>query len=64
MWAHEHWYLNERDGGAADIVTFGGRAGMSGFYSSRDYVTDGSAAFDQNVDMVSVLNYGLSWKAI
>lgn len=36
IWAQEHWYLNERDGGHADIVTFGGRAGISGFYASRD----------------------------
>ena len=36
MWAHEHWYLNsEQDGGAPDIVTFGGWAGISGFYSGR-----------------------------
>ena len=40
MWAHEHWYLStERDGGPPDIVTFGGRAGMSGFYSSRAFKT-------------------------
>lgn len=38
MWAHEHWYLNESmDGGAPDLVTFGGRAGISGFYSTREF---------------------------
>jgi 4-aminobutyrate aminotransferase / (S)-3-amino-2-methylpropionate transaminase len=36
MWAHEHWYLNE----PADLVTFGGRAGISGFYSTLDYRMD------------------------
>jgi hypothetical protein len=62
MWAHEHWYLSERDGGAPDIVTFGGRAGISGFYSSKSYSGDAtSAMFDQNVNMVDVLNYGVMW---
>lgn len=61
MWAHEHWYLSERDGGAPDIVTFGGRAGISGFYSTRDI---GTASDDQNVNMVDVLNYGVTWKSI
>jgi 4-aminobutyrate aminotransferase / (S)-3-amino-2-methylpropionate transaminase len=37
MWAHEYWWLHERDGGAPDMVTFGGKAGISGFYSSYDY---------------------------
>jgi 4-aminobutyrate aminotransferase/(S)-3-amino-2-methylpropionate transaminase len=61
MWAHEHWYLSERDGGAPDIVTFGGRAGISGFYSTRDI---GTASDDQNVNMVDILNYGVTWKSI
>lgn len=63
MWAHEHWYLSlERDGGAPDIVTFGGRSGLSGFYSSKQFSAEGH--FDSNVDMVGVLNYGLTWRAI
>ena len=66
MWGHEHWYLSaERDGGAPDIVTFGGRAGMSGFYSTKEYVAHSDCgAFDSNVNMVDVLNYGLTWRAI
>ena len=36
MWAHEHWWLQERDGGAPDMVTFGGKAGISGFFSQYD----------------------------
>lgn len=32
MWAHENWNLSN----GADIVTFGGKAGISGFYSTRD----------------------------
>jgi 4-aminobutyrate aminotransferase/(S)-3-amino-2-methylpropionate transaminase len=37
MWAHDYWYLNETDGGCPDIVTFGGKTGVSGFYSTIDY---------------------------
>jgi len=33
MWGHEHWNLND----PADIVTFGGKAGISGFYSKLEY---------------------------
>lgn len=33
MWAHEHWFLSE----PADLVTFGGKSGISGFYSTLDY---------------------------
>lgn len=28
MWGHDNWYLHD----PVDIVTFGGRAGISGFY--------------------------------
>lgn len=61
MWAHEHWWLMERDGGAPDIVSFGGKAGISGFYSSYDYRGDGG---EQVVDMTKVLGYGLTQKEI
>jgi len=36
MWAHEHWYLQD----APDIVTFGGKSGISGFFSSEKYNLD------------------------
>ena len=36
MWAHEHWYLND----SPDIVTFGGKAGISGFFTTIDYKLD------------------------
>ena len=32
-WGHEHWYLKD----APDIVTFGGKAGISGFYTTIEY---------------------------
>jgi 4-aminobutyrate aminotransferase/(S)-3-amino-2-methylpropionate transaminase len=63
MWAHEHWYLNEdMDGGAPDLVTFGGRAGISGFYSSREYAPLWSS--EQHVNVVDVLSYGSMWRTI
>jgi 4-aminobutyrate aminotransferase / (S)-3-amino-2-methylpropionate transaminase len=33
MWALEHWNLSE----PVDIVTFGGKSGISGFFSTLDY---------------------------
>lgn len=63
MWAHEFWYLNnERDGGAPDLVTFGGRAGISGYYAGREFTDDPS--LEQNVNMVDVLAFGAMWRAI
>lgn len=48
MWSHEYWYLNENDGGCADIMTFGGNTGLSGFYSTLDYRVDPMCcSFDQ-----------------
>ena len=67
MWGHEHWNLEI----PADMVTFGGKAGVSGFYSTVDLRLDeiGDGDFEgftleQNVDMVKLLNFGLTWKYI
>lgn len=67
MWGHEHWNLST----PVDIVTFGGKAGISGFYSTvdlrLDQIGDGDFegfTFEQQVDMVKLLNYGLTWKYI
>lgn len=62
MWGHEHWYLQDRDGGAPDLVTFGGKAGISGYFSTLDFREGGSA--DQTVDMVKLLNFGVTWREI
>ena len=65
MWAHEHWYLSENDGGCPDIVTFANKTGISGFYSTLDYRVDPHCAnFDQDVDFVKLLNFGVIWKEI
>lgn len=34
-WAHEHWYLFE--GQEPDLVTFGGKAGVAGFFSNKSF---------------------------
>lgn len=65
MWAHEHWYLSDHDGGCPDIVTFANKTGISGFYSTLDYRVDPHCAnFDQDVDFVKLLNFGTIWKEI
>ena len=65
MWAHEHWYLNSNDGGCADMMTFAGKTGISGFYSTVDYRVDPHCtAFEQHVDMVRLLSFGTIWKEI
>lgn len=61
-WSHEYWYLNEKDGGCADIMTFGGNTGLAGFYSTLDYRVDPMCCnFDQNVNLVNVVNFGVTW---
>jgi 4-aminobutyrate aminotransferase/(S)-3-amino-2-methylpropionate transaminase len=36
MWGHEHWNLSN----PVDIVTFGGKAGISGYFSTVDFRLD------------------------
>jgi 4-aminobutyrate aminotransferase/(S)-3-amino-2-methylpropionate transaminase len=33
MWAHDHWFMAD----SPDIVTFGGKAGISGYYTTIEY---------------------------
>ena len=58
-WAHQYWYLQN----TPDIMTFGGKSGLSGFYSTVEHRPD-SQCCPQNVDMVKVINYGLMWDTI
>merc|ERR1711988_665874 len=55
-WAHEHWFLND----GPDFVTFGGKSGISGFFSSNDHRLDDSEvhAFAQNVNVAKLHKYG------
>lgn len=61
MWGHEHWFLHEYP----DIVTFGGKAGISGFYSNIDYKLDNNEfPVEQNIDLIKLVNFGIIWKTI
>ena len=64
MWAHSHWNLQERDGGSPDIVSFGGKAGISGYYSTMEFRQNPIAPFDQNLDLSSLLTFGQTWRYI
>jgi len=65
MWGHEHWYLNDSNGGSPDMVTFGGKAGISGFYSTVEHqMHPHCASFEQNLDMTQLLTFGVTWRHI
>ena len=56
-YAHEYWYLKPDQ--VPDFVTFGGKSGLGGFYSTFDRrLNDEEISFQQNVDMVKLLSYG------
>jgi len=62
-WAHDYWYLSADN--TPDFMTFGGKSGLSGFYSTLSHrLNDEAASFSQNVDMVKLLTYGQTWKII
>ena len=60
MWGHEHWYLSERDGGAPDFVTFGGKAGISGYFSTVEQRPGNQVS--ESVDMEKLVNFGATWR--
>ena len=65
MWGHEHWHLQDRDGGCPDLVTFGGKTGISGFYSTYDYrLNPHCGSFEQNLDMTQLLSFGQTWRHV
>lgn len=62
-WGHQHWYL--RSDQAPDYVTFGGKSGLAGFYSTLEHrLNDEATAYDNSLDMASVLSYGEVWRII
>ena len=62
-WAHDYWYLHDED--VPDFVTFGGKSGLSGFYSTLNHrLNDEATSFSQSVNMAKVLHYGQTWKII
>ena len=56
-WAFQYWYLHEDE--APDMMTFGGKSGISGFYSKQEFKL---LNLKSNIDMTKLLNYGLMWK--
>ena len=61
MWGHEHWNLQN----GPDIVTFGGKAGISGFYSTVDFRTNVlGVSYEQQIDMIKLMSFGTVWKTI
>lgn len=57
QWAQDYWYLPEDQ--APDFTTFGGKAGISGFFSTIDHrLNDEATSYSQNVNMVDLLRYG------
>jgi len=65
MWAHDYWYLQDYDGGSPDMVTFGGKAGISGVYSNRNFrVSPTCSAYTQVIDMVKLVNFEICWREI
>ena len=60
MWAHENWHLTE----SPDIVVFGGKAGITGFYSTLDYRLGGEDQICEQVDFSKMINYQKVWKTI
>mmetsp|Transcript_24533 Transcript_24533/g.38046 ORF Transcript_24533/g.38046 Transcript_24533/m.38046 type:complete len:216 (-) Transcript_24533:332-979(-) len=60
-WAHEYWYLAKSE--APDFMTFGGKAGLSGFYSTVNHRLSANTV-NQNINMIKLLNYGWIWNII
>lgn len=62
-WAHQHWFLSKDE--APDFVTFGGKSGLGGFYSTLEHrLNEEATSFQQSVDVSKLLHYGLLWKIV
>lgn len=62
-WGHEQWFLAADK--TPDFVTFGGKSGLSGFYSTFEHrLNDECTSFQQQVDMIKLLSYGHTWRII
>ena len=63
-WAHEYWYLSE--GNEPSFVTFGGKSGISGFFSNNEHRLEDSEtyALNQNVNIAKLIKYGETWSSI
>lgn len=62
-WGHDHWYLH--DDQCPDYVTFGGKSGIAGFYSTLEHrLNDEATSFEKSLDMAKLLAYGEIWRII
>lgn len=60
-WGHEHWYLED----CPDLMTFGGKAGLGGFFSSLNFrLGDNASQYNQNVDITKLLHFAEIFKSI
>lgn len=62
MWAHEYWYLHQ--GQEPDFVTFGGKSGISGFYSNTRLDDSETYGLSQNVNVAKMIKYGETMSTI
>jgi len=47
------------------MMTFGGKTGISGFYSTYDFrLNPHCASFEQNLDLNQVISFGVTWRYI
>ena len=62
-WGHEHWYMGEDQ--TPDYMTFGGKSGLNGFYSTLSHRLNSSGTtFSEKLDMAKLLHYGAIWNTI
>jgi hypothetical protein len=48
-----------------DFVTFGGKSGLGGFYSTLEHrLNDEATSYSQNIDVTKLLYYGQLWKIV
>jgi len=59
MWGHEHWYLHT----PPDYVTFGGKTGISGYYSNIDSKIPNEFRHP-NGNPISIIQHGIVWRHI
>ena len=59
FWGHDHWYLEDQ----ADIVTFGNRQGLSGFFSNTDFRTN-NGGDPSSTNAISMLQNGAIFNTI
>ena len=57
FWGHEHWYLDE----SPDIVTFGGKAGLAGYFAHFDY---GCNVVQGEFDHSKIDHFDTTWRYI